>query len=378
VRVTRRGDSLAPAVVTLGPLRATMELCLGEAVNLGNGERRALDRFRGRTVHAVAGIGHPEAFFDGVRAAGVQVVAHPLADHALTGLLAVAVAAPCTAPFMGVAIGVALTRPAFEAIAVFAALGAGMAAPLLALGLWPAFARRLPRPGAWMVHFRRSMAFPMFATVVWLVWVLGQQVGLDAAAALLGFLVALAFAASVFGAQGLGRAARLGWRAVAVVVLAVALAWAAPALFWATPANPGANAAPSTGWQAWSSEAVAGARADGRPVFVDFTAAWCVTCQYNKRTTLSDAQLLAEFDAKRVLLLRADWTRQDAQITRELARLGRSGVPVYAVYSPGGADSAPPRLLSEVLSVAEVREAIRDWPSHTPSAQGTAGARTVP
>ena len=303
---------------------------------------------------------------------------HPLVDHALTGLLAVAVAAPCTAPFMGVAIGVALTRPAFEAIAVFAALGAGMAAPLLALGLWPAFARRLPRPGAWMVHFRRSMAFPMFATVVWLVWVLGQQVGLDAAAALLGFLVALAFAASVFGAQGLGRAARLGWRAVAVVVLAVALAWAAPALFWATPANPGANAAPSTGWQAWSSEAVAGARADGRPVFVDFTAAWCVTCQYNKRTTLSDAQLLAEFDAKRVLLLRADWTRQDARITQELARLGRSGVPVYAVFPPGGMDTAPPRLLSEILSVAEVREAIRDWPSHTPPAQGTAGARTVP
>jgi thiol:disulfide interchange protein DsbD len=302
---------------------------------------------------------------------------HPLVDHALTGVLAVAVASPCTAPFMGAAIGLALTRPAFEALAVFAALGAGMAAPYLAASLWPAFARRLPRPGAWMVHFRHAMAFPMFATVVWLLWVLGQQVGLDAAVALLGFLVALAFAASAFGAQGLGRAARLGWRTVAVAVLSAALAWAAPTLFMDAPAGATVDAAASR-WEPWSSEAVVRAHADGHPVFVDFTAAWCVTCQYNKRTTLSDARLLAEFDAKRVILLRADWTRQDARITQELARLGRSGVPVYAVYPPGGAHSAPPRLLSEILSVAEVREAIRDWPAQTPSAPGAAGVRSVP
>ena len=303
---------------------------------------------------------------------------HPLVDHALTGVLAVAVASPCTAPFMGAAMGVALTQPRFEALAVFAALGVGMASPYLAASLWPAFARRLPRPGAWMVHFRHLMAFPMFATVVWLVWVLGQQVGLDAAVALLGFLVALAFAASAFGAQGLGRAARWGWRALAIGVLAAVGAWAAPTLFVTAPAAANGAAIPATRWQAWSSEAVERARADGRPVFVDFTAAWCVTCQFNKLATLSDAQLLAEFDAKRVLLLRADWTRQDAQITQELARLGRSGVPVYALYSPGGADSAPPRLLSEILSVAEVREAIRDWPSQSSPTQGATGARSVP
>jgi thiol:disulfide interchange protein DsbD len=256
--------------------------------------------------------------------------------------------------------------------------GGNMAAPLLALSLGPALASRLPRPGAWMVHFRRAMAFPMFATVVWLVWVLGQQVGLDAVAALLGFLVALAFAASAFGAQGLGRAARLGWRAVAAGVLAAVGAWAAPALFSPVPADPGGTAAPATNWQPWSPEAVVRARADGRPVFVDFTAAWCVTCQYNKRTTLNDEQLLAEFDARRVLLLRADWTRQDARITQELARLGRSGVPVYAFYSPGGTNPAPPRLLSEILSVAEVREAIREGPSQTQPGQGAANARNIP
>ncbi|HYN64753.1 MAG TPA: protein-disulfide reductase DsbD domain-containing protein, partial [Candidatus Limnocylindrales bacterium] len=155
---------------------------------------------------------------------------HPVADHMLTGVLAVAVASPCTGPFMGVALGSALTMPAAQALAVFAALGLGMALPYLAVALMPGIARRLPRPGAWMQHFKVAMAFPMFATVIWLVWVLGQQVGIDGAAGLLGVLVALAFMAWALGTPGFGLRARWGLGTLAAVVLAGTLAWAWPAV----------------------------------------------------------------------------------------------------------------------------------------------------
>ena len=282
---------------------------------------------------------------------------HPVVDSLLTGVLAVAVASPCTAPFMGASLGLAVTLPAWQALAVFAALGLGMALPYLAASAWPALARRLPRPGVWMAHFKTVMAFPMFATVVWLVWVLGQQVGIDGAAALLALLLALAFAAWALGSPVLGPRARGGFGAAALVLVAAALFWAVPALrHEAAAQGPGAGEA----WQPWSADRVAQAQAAGQPVFVDFTAAWCVTCQFNKRTTLARPEVQAAFAARRVLLLRADWTRRDAAITAELARLGRSGVPVYALYSPG---AAGPRLLSEILSSEEVRDALSALPS---------------
>jgi thiol:disulfide interchange protein DsbD len=273
---------------------------------------------------------------------------HPLVDSALTGVLAVAVAAPCTAPFMGASLGFAVTLPPVQALAVFAALGLGMAAPYLAASAFPAVARALPRPGAWMLTFKTLMAFPMFATVVWLVWVLGQQVGIDGASALLGGLVVLAFAAWALGAPGHSLRTRRVFGALSLVMLAAALAWVGPALRIADAPPTAADAT----WQPWSAERVAQAHAQGQPVFVDFTAAWCVTCQYNKRTTLADAGVMADFADKRVLLLRADWTKRDAAISAELSRLGRSGVPVYALYAPGAAE---PQLLSEILSVDEVR-----------------------
>ena len=283
---------------------------------------------------------------------------HPLADHALTGALAVAIASPCTGPFMGAALGSALSMPAAQALAVFAALGLGMALPYLAIALLPGLAQRLPRPGVWMQHFKVAMAFPMFATVVWLAWVLGQQVGIDGVAALLGVLVAAAFLAWALGSPGFGRRARQGFGAVGVLLLAGTLAWAWPALREpaATAASgSGTAAAPGERWQPWSPETLARARAEGRPVFVDFTAAWCVTCQYNKRVALADAGVLGDFDAQKVLLLRADWTRRDAAITQELARLGRSGVPVYALYAPR---AAAPVVLPEILGVADLRRAL--------------------
>ncbi|MBX3606117.1 MAG: thioredoxin family protein [Piscinibacter sp.] len=278
---------------------------------------------------------------------------HPLVDALLTGVLAVAVASPCTAPFMGASLGLAVTLPVGQALAVFAALGLGMALPYLAASLFPGLARMLPRPGAWMARFKTLMAFPMFATVVWLVWVIGQQTGIDGAAALLATLLALAFIAWALGTPGIGHVARAAFGAVGVLGLAAALAWMLPAFEASAAARTGA--APTSAWQPWSEQRVAEARAAGRPVFVDFTAAWCVTCQYNKRATLADAQVMKDFADRGVLLLRADWTRRDAAITAELARFGRSGVPVYALYGPG---QGAPQLLSEILSVREVRDAL--------------------
>ena len=279
---------------------------------------------------------------------------HPVADSFLTGVLAVAVASPCTAPFMGASMGLTATLPAAQALAVFAALGLGLALPYLAASLWPAVARTLPRPGAWMDTFRRFMAFPMFATVVWLVWVLGQQSGIDGAASLLILLVGLGLLAWSLALQG---RARRWLGSVATVAMALLL-WAfgphvtRMAEVAAAPANATATAA--QGWQPWAPGAAEALVASGRPVFVDFTAAWCVTCQYNKKTTLANSEVLADLHAKNVALLRADWTRRDPAITAALAQLGRNGVPVYVFYRPG----KPPVVLTEVLSVDEVRSTI--------------------
>ena len=279
---------------------------------------------------------------------------HPVVDSLLTGVLAVAVASPCTAPFMGASLGFAVTLPAAQALAIFAALGLGMALPYLAASLWPGLARRLPRPGAWMARFRTLLAFPMFATVVWLVWVIGQQIGIDGAAALLATLLALAFIAWAIGTPGLGRIARSALGALGAIGLAVSLSWMLPSLQPTTTAALAPTVEGPSAWQPWSEQRVAELRAAGKPVFVDFTAAWCVTCQYNKRTVLARDEVMADFAARGVTLLRADWTRRDAAITAALAAFGRSGVPVYALYDREGR----PQLLSEILSVNEVREAL--------------------
>jgi thiol:disulfide interchange protein/DsbC/DsbD-like thiol-disulfide interchange protein len=281
---------------------------------------------------------------------------NPTADAFLTGVLATAIASPCTAPFMGASLGLAIGLPTVQALAVFGVLGLGMALPYLAASWWPAIARALPKPGAWMNTFRQFMAFPMFATVVWLLWVLGQQSGINGAAALLMLLVVLALLIWALGLRGKGRAT--------LASLSVAgLLW----LGWSIGPNvtqvqalegsgaPVATAVEGLSWQPWSAEQQAALLAEGRPVFVDFTAAWCVTCQFNKNTTLSHASVLADMAAKNVNLLRADWTRRDPAITAELARLGRNGVPVYAIYQNG----QPPQLLSEILSVDEVRAALK-------------------
>ncbi len=219
---------------------------------------------------------------------------HPVVDSFLTGMLAVAVASPCTAPFMGASLGLAVGLPAGQALAVFAALGLGLALPYLAAGFVPAVARALPRPGAWMDTFRRLMAFPMFATVVWLVWVLGQQTGIDGAGALLALLVSGAFVVWALTLQG---RARLVFATLSIAGFALLTLGIGPNVVKFSDSTPAASIAGR--WQPWTPGKVDQLVASGQPVFVDFTAAWCVTCQYNKKTTLADATVLADFAPRR-------------------------------------------------------------------------------
>jgi thiol:disulfide interchange protein DsbD len=296
---------------------------------------------------------------------------HPVMDAALSGVLAVAVASPCTAPFMGASLGLAMTLPTWQALSIFVAMGLGLAAPYLLASFVPAVARLLPHPGPWMVTLRQLLAFPMLATVVWLLWVLGQQTSLDAAIFALGGLLMLAL--FIWALKQHTPAARgLAWLIAAALVWGV-LSFAeelnAPAnsatQIVAAPSGASANTTantPASIWQPWSETAVAQSLAQGRPVFVDFTAAWCVTCQINKKSTLSNSAVLADFAAHQVTLMRADWTRRDPAITGALTRLGRSGVPVYVLYAPGKA----PLVLSELLSPSKMQEALSTLPATKP------------
>ena len=276
---------------------------------------------------------------------------NPVANSFLTGMLAVAVASPCTAPFMGASLGLAVGLPAVQALLIFAAIGLGMALPYLAASWWPAVARLLPKPGAWMDTFKKFMAFPMFGTAVWLLWVLGQQTGIDGAGALLALLVVLALVLWALGLTGRTRIVLASFSIAAGALLASA--FGPNVIKMAEAATPVAET-PGARWQPWSAERVQTALGAGQPVFVDFTAAWCVTCQYNKKTTLASAEVLSAMDAAKVQTFRADWTRRDAAITAELQKLGRSGVPVYVLQAPGQA----PVVFSEILSATEVKDAL--------------------
>ena len=275
---------------------------------------------------------------------------NPSVDAFLGGVLAVVAASPCTAPFMGAALGFAIAQGAWVALAVFLSLGLGMALPYVVLAWFPAWLKRLPKPGVWMIRLKQGLAFPMFATVVWLVWVLSLQSGADAAAVSLLGLVGVALGAWLIGMQ----TRTVGWIGVAVMLVAVFIARPQSTL----GADPAA-AVPSSGavtskWQTWSPDRVAELTAQGKPVFVDFTAAWCVSCQANKRMVLSRSDIEGDFAKKNIVLLRADWTNRDARISSALASMGRSGVPAYAFYAPG----KPIQLLPEVLTTGIVRTAI--------------------
>jgi thiol:disulfide interchange protein DsbD len=270
-------------------------------------------------------------------------------DAALSGLLAVVAASPCTAPFMGAALGYAAAQSAGEGSLVFAALGIGMAAPFVLLAHSARARRRLPRPGAWMQTLKEFLAFPLYATVIWLAWVLGRQAGLGAVVSLFAALLVLGFSVWL-----LGRAQRAQRR---VRLIAAALGLIASVVLAVQPGlNPPAMQARAeeASWGTWSQAMVESELARGSFVFVDFTAAWCITCQLNKRLVLDRKDVMTAFQARGVTLLRADWTRHDPQITRALERLERKGVPVYVLYRPGQA----PKLLPEVLTKEIVLQAL--------------------
>jgi thiol:disulfide interchange protein DsbD len=270
-----------------------------------------------------------------------------------TGMLATVVATPCTAPFMGTALGYALGQPATTALAVFTALGLGLAFPYVAITFVPHVAQRLPRPGKWMETLKQLLAFPLLVTVVWLVWVASFQAGPQAVAAILMMLVLLTFAAWARGRWSGGVA-----RAVATAAVAVAALLAVtirpvdepPTATAATAARARGDAAATTGlqWEPFSAARVAELRAQGRPVFVDFTAAWCVTCQVNKKVALETAAVIEKMRQLGVVAVRADWTRPDPEITRALQEFGRDGVPLYVLYS--GRRDDPPRILPQILT----------------------------
>ncbi len=263
-----------------------------------------------------------------------------------TGLLAVLVATPCTAPFMGAAIAGALAAPPSVTILVFLAMGSGLAAPYLLLAAWPSLARAAPRPGRWMEIFRQVLAFPMYAAAVWLVWVIAQEAGPQGVLATASGIVLVAFAAWGLGLSQTIDAVqpRRFARAASIAALLAAGAVLGGIATTPSPASPLAEA----GAEAFTPERLAALRAEGKPVFVNMTAAWCVTCLVNERVALGSTNIRKTFNAKGVTYLKGDWTRQDPAITAFLRDHGRDGVPLYVFFpAKGGAPKVLPQILTE-------------------------------
>lgn len=280
-----------------------------------------------------------------------------------TGALAVVVAAPCTAPFMAPALGWALTQSALASITVFLALGLGFAAPFAVAAFVPGLLTRLPKPGPWMDVFKKLLAFPMYGTAAWLVWVLTIQAGDAALARLLAAAVVLGLGAWLLGAAQRRQAS--GGRPLAITAIGAVLTVVATlAAVWPNYGAPGPVVAAEGGgkaavpYEAYSPEKLAAAQASGKPVFVNFTAAWCVTCQVNEKVALTSQAVADAFKDTGAVYLKADWTRKDAEIEAELARHGRAGVPLYLVYGAKGGDSVIlPQILTEGLVVKALKDA---------------------
>ncbi|MGF6274176.1 thiol:disulfide interchange protein/DsbC/DsbD-like thiol-disulfide interchange protein [Massilia sp. UYP11] len=364
----RRAVRLSGLFYTLGVLAAFMALALGLlAVRLGGsavgwGFQFQSPLFVAAMSWLMLAIGlNLSGVFEvgGTLAAKLAGTGQGLAErkgHAgsfFTGLLAVVVATPCTAPFMGAAIGSALVAPAYVSLVVFAMMGLGLALPFLLLGMFPALARRLPRPGAWMVTLRQAMAFPMYATAAWLLWVLAQQAG---EAGLRMALAGLVLVGLVAWLVGLGQQ-RPNWtwrpRGAALAGVVSGSAGIVGLLAALHGAGPPAAAAPAQSAQAepYSAARLAALRAEGKPVFVNMTAAWCITCLVNERTTLSTAPVQQAMRERGVVYMKGDWTNRDPAITAFLQSFQRDGLPFYAFYPAGSAPVLLPPVLTQAIVI---------------------------
>src|SRR5216683_2354504 len=268
-----------------------------------------------------------------------------------TGVLAVIVATPCTVPFMAAALGFALSQPAPQTVAVLLALGLGLALPYLVLSTTPALQRLMPRPGPWMDRLRQFLAFPMYASAVWMIWVLTQQTSADGVIYALGGMILIAFAIWLLR---IGSGASLAmWVRRGLAAAAILLAFGAALKLEDGPATAAsASGGPAAGvnfdgWQRYSRERLNQAVAAGKPVFVDFTAAWCITCLVNERVALETPTVRRAFEQAGVVKLKGDWTNRDPEITSSLKELGRAGVPLYLFWVPG---AERPKILPQVLT----------------------------
>ncbi|HAW91652.1 TPA: thiol:disulfide interchange protein [Candidatus Azambacteria bacterium] len=268
-----------------------------------------------------------------------------------TGVLAVVVASPCTAPFMGTALGYAVTQSPLVALLVFAALGLGMALPFLLLAYIPALARLLPKPGAWMDTLKQLLAWPLYLSAVWLLWVFGRQAGIDAMAILMIGMVSLAAAIWLWGRVQLGAGGVNKLTALGLLLLALVILWQGAKL------HPEANISSHADnkaqhWQSWSADKLSALRQQGKPVLVNMTADWCITCLVNERVALNTERSKAALSQYNVSYLKGDWTRRDSDITAYLQQYQRDGVPLYVLYWPG----QPPQVLPQILTPDTLRQ----------------------
>mgnify|MGYP002716871524 CR=1 FL=1 len=278
-----------------------------------------------------------------------------------TGVLATLVATPCTAPFMAAALGYALAQPAVKLLAIFLSLGLGLALPYLLLTCWPRLQRWLPKPGAWMELAKQVLAFPMYAAAIWLVWVLVQQAGVNAVVTALGGMLLIAIAAWLYNATAVanGRARLIGNSFALVLILAALYVGYVGVNQLASGEFKKAENVADKNWEAFSDERLAQLLAEGKPVFLNFTASWCISCLVNERVALSDESVKDAFEKEGIVYLKGDWTNRDQSITRFLQKFNRSGVPLYVFY-PAGKPEQPmelPQILTPSMVITAVTQA---------------------
>jgi thiol:disulfide interchange protein DsbD len=276
---------------------------------------------------------------------------------ALTGALAIVVATPCSAPFMAGAVGYALVQPPVVSLVIFLALALGFAAPFTLISLFPAIAARLPKPGAWMDLLKRGLAFPMFGAFAWLVWVLAQQAGTTALAAMLACAVVVSFAAWLYGIAQRRRFIGRSWKALLAVTVAllVAAITPLPGVMQAQPEAAEPAVASTAAPVKWTPQTVEEMRGHGKAIFVNFTASWCITCQVNDRTSLSTAAVKEALSRTGTIYMVADSTKFNADIDDAMTAFGQGGLPLYVVYP---ADGSEPKVLPQVLTPSIVVNAL--------------------